>query len=149
MSACTTAAAAPHTTLSTHMHYDWRQQTASLPFHQLRIALSACINSKMTGSNSSKLAFPPTRPALATCIYSEMSGSKLEQRIALPTSSALPFQHAFKAKCQQQQQACLSTNTPCLDLTVPSASSRSLILHGPISHWHVRAVTQAFSWQAN
>jgi len=80
--------------------------------------------SKTTGSNSSKLAYPPA----AHCPFS---------------------MYVSHNDWQQQQQACLSTNTPCLDLTVPSASSKSLILHGPISHWHVRAVTQAFSWQAN
>lgn len=39
------------------------------------------------------------------------------------------------------------TNTPCPLPTFPSPRSTSLTSHGPISHWHVIAVTHAFNRQ--
>ncbi len=41
------AAAAPHVTLSTCMHYDWQQQAASLPFHQYALPGPDCSISKL------------------------------------------------------------------------------------------------------
>lgn len=38
----------------------------------------------------------------------------------------------------------LSTLTPCPTPTVPPSTSTSFTVHLPMSHWHVKAVAQAF-----